>query len=189
MYVSIELDTFMVQPPTRTNCPSETINVAWWSLFWHIRCTLQEQSTSIQSFNACWLWAGSTSKQTHTPQLCKHPNRFAPVYTTIILCIMACRWARGLVELVTKTVTVSIAGLLIYFIFLLINLITALINCEPRSSISTVSGYGLDDRAIEVRFRAEEKDFSSSLCIQTGSGAHPFSCTMGTEDPFPTHPI
>jgi hypothetical protein len=25
-----------------------------------------------------------------------------------------------------------------------------------------------------------QKDFSSSLCVQTGSGAHPASCTMGT---------
>jgi hypothetical protein len=29
------------------------------------------------------------------------------------------------------------------------------------------------------------KDFSSSLCVQTGSGAHPGSCTMGTGGPFP----
>jgi hypothetical protein len=29
------------------------------------------------------------------------------------------------------------------------------------------------------------EDFSSSLCIQTGSGAHPASCTMGTRCPFP----
>jgi hypothetical protein len=25
----------------------------------------------------------------------------------------------------------------------------------------------------------------SSLCVQTGSGAHPASCTMGTGGPFP----
>jgi hypothetical protein len=43
-----------------------------------------------------------------------------------------------------------------------------------------VPDYGLDDRAIGVRFPAEAKDFSSSLCVQTGSGAHPASCTMGT---------
>jgi hypothetical protein len=36
-----------------------------------------------------------------------------------------------------------------------------------------------------VRSPAEENDFSSSLCVQTGSGAHPASCTMGTEGPFP----
>jgi hypothetical protein len=53
------------------------------------------------------------------------------------------------------------------------------------SSGSIVSDYGLEDRAIGVRFRAEAKDFSSILCVQTGSGAHPASCTMGTGGPFP----
>jgi hypothetical protein len=53
------------------------------------------------------------------------------------------------------------------------------------SSVSIVSGYGLDDRAIEIRASAEAKDFSSILCVQTGSGAHPASCTMGTGSPFP----
>jgi hypothetical protein len=53
------------------------------------------------------------------------------------------------------------------------------------SSVSIVSDYGLGDRAIEVRSPAEAKDFSSSLCVQTGSGAHPDSCTMGTGGPFP----
>jgi hypothetical protein len=53
------------------------------------------------------------------------------------------------------------------------------------SSGSIVSGYGLDDRAIGVRSSAGAKDFSSSLCVQTGSGAHPASCTMGTGGPFP----
>jgi hypothetical protein len=48
-----------------------------------------------------------------------------------------------------------------------------------------VSGYGLDDRAIEVRSSAETKHFPSSLRVQTGSAAHPASCTMGTGDPFP----
>jgi hypothetical protein len=48
-----------------------------------------------------------------------------------------------------------------------------------------VSGYGLDDRAIEVRSPAGAKDLSCSLCVQTGSGAHPASCTMGTGGPFP----
>jgi hypothetical protein len=51
------------------------------------------------------------------------------------------------------------------------------------SSRSIMSDYGLDDRAIGVRSPAEAKDFSSSL--QTGSGAHPASCTMGTGGPFP----
>jgi hypothetical protein len=34
---------------------------------------------------------------------------------------------------------------------------------EPGSSVSIVSGYGLDDRAIQVRSPAEAKDFSSNL--------------------------
>jgi hypothetical protein len=33
--------------------------------------------------------------------------------------------------------------------------------------------------------RQSRKDFSSSLCVQTGSGAHPASCTMGTGGSFP----
>jgi hypothetical protein len=33
---------------------------------------------------------------------------------------------------------------------------------------------------IEVRSPAEAKNFSCSLCVQTGSGAHPASCAMGT---------
>jgi hypothetical protein len=53
------------------------------------------------------------------------------------------------------------------------------------SSVSIVSGYGLDDRKIGVRSPAEAKDFSCNLCVQIGSGAHPASCTMGTVGPFP----
>jgi hypothetical protein len=33
--------------------------------------------------------------------------------------------------------------------------------------------------------RQRRKDFSFNLCVQTGSGAHPASCTMGTGGPFP----
>jgi hypothetical protein len=58
-------------------------------------------------------------------------------------------------------------------------------NCKLGSSVSIVSGYGLGDRAIEVRSPAEAKGFSSILCVQTGSGANPASCTMGTGGPFP----
>jgi hypothetical protein len=53
------------------------------------------------------------------------------------------------------------------------------------SSGSIVSGYRLDDRAIGVRSPAGAEDFSSNLRVQTGSGAHPASCTMGTGGPFP----
>jgi hypothetical protein len=46
------------------------------------------------------------------------------------------------------------------------------------NSVSTVSDYRLDDRAINPRQR--RKYFSSSLCVQIGSEAHQASCTMGT---------
>jgi hypothetical protein len=36
-----------------------------------------------------------------------------------------------------------------------------------------------------VRSPTEAEDFSSNLCVQTGSGAHPASCTMGTGGSFP----
>jgi hypothetical protein len=48
------------------------------------------------------------------------------------------------------------------------------------SSGSIACDYGLDDRAIEVRSPTGAEDFSSSPCVQTGSGAHPASCPMGT---------
>jgi hypothetical protein len=38
-----------------------------------------------------------------------------------------------------------------------------------------VSDYRLDDRAIGVRSPSEVKDFCPSLCVQTGSEAHPAS--------------
>jgi hypothetical protein len=49
---------------------------------------------------------------------------------------------------------------------------------QRGSSGSIVSDYGLLSPA-------GTKDFSSNLCVQTGSGAHPAYCTMGTGGPFP----
>jgi hypothetical protein len=60
-----------------------------------------------------------------------------------------------------------------------------LLSVSRVSSGSIVSDYGLDDRAIGVRSPAGAKVLSSNLCVQTGSGAHPASCTMGTGGPFP----
>jgi hypothetical protein len=45
--------------------------------------------------------------------------------------------------------------------------------------VSIVSGYERDNWVIEVWFSAEVKNFCSSLYVQTGSGAHPASCTVG----------
>jgi hypothetical protein len=36
-----------------------------------------------------------------------------------------------------------------------------------------------------VRSLTGAEDFFSSLCVQTGSGAHQASCTVGTGGPFP----
>jgi hypothetical protein len=60
-----------------------------------------------------------------------------------------------------------------------------LLHWSRVSSGSIVSDYGLDNRAIGVRSPAGAKDSSSILCVQTASGAHPASCTMGTGGPFP----
>jgi hypothetical protein len=46
------------------------------------------------------------------------------------------------------------------------------------SSVSIVSDYGLDDRAIGVRSRQGQR------ILPPASGAHPASCTMGTGGPF-----
>jgi hypothetical protein len=53
------------------------------------------------------------------------------------------------------------------------------------SSVSILSGYGLDHRATQVRSPAEAKDFSCSVCVQKGSRAHPASCAIGNGIPFP----
>ena len=46
-----------------------------------------------------------------------------------------------------------------------------LVDSGPGSSVGTATGYGLDGPGIEARFSAH---------VQTGPGAHPPSCTMGT---------
>jgi hypothetical protein len=53
------------------------------------------------------------------------------------------------------------------------------------SSVSIVSDYGLDYQAIGARSPAGAKDFSSNLCVHTGSEAHSASCTMSTGGSFP----
>jgi hypothetical protein len=57
------------------------------------------------------------------------------------------------------------------------------------SSASIVSGYKLDNWAIRVRSLAEAKDFSSSLYVQTGPGAHPAPYPVGTRGPSPGHKV
>jgi hypothetical protein len=54
-----------------------------------------------------------------------------------------------------------------------------------RSSVCIVSGYGLDDWAIQVRSPADAEDFFSHLGVQTGSDAHPAACPAGNGIPLP----
>jgi hypothetical protein len=80
--------------------------------------------------------------------------------------------------------------LFIYFLFIYLSIYLFILLLyyllgSRGSSVSIVSDYGRDDRPIDVRSPAEAKDFSSSLCVQTGSGTHPASCSMGTGGPFP----
>jgi hypothetical protein len=67
----------------------------------------------------------------------------------------------------------------IYYLFFLLP------SSWISSSGSIVSDYGLDDQVIEVRSPTGTEDFSSSPCIQTGSGAHPASYPMGTPASYP----
>jgi hypothetical protein len=60
------------------------------------------------------------------------------------------------------------------------NGISLRIQVHEWSPVSIVSDYELDVWAIGVRSPAGAKYFSSILCVQTGTGAHPASCTMGT---------
>jgi hypothetical protein len=83
-----------------------------------------------------------------------------------------------LIKEVSKVRHVYFTLYLLWFNFILAYIRVVLISvytgqyCEPGSSVSMVSGYGLDGQAIEVRSPAEAKGFSSSLCFQTGCGAH-----------------
>jgi hypothetical protein len=45
-----------------------------------------------------------------------------------------------------------------------------------------VKSYGMEDRG---SIPTEAEDFSSNLCVQAGSGAHPASHTVGTGGSFP----
>jgi hypothetical protein len=60
------------------------------------------------------------------------------------------------------------------------NIMNIVKHMNWSSLVSIVSDYGLDDRATRVRSPADAKDFSSSLCVQTNSEAHPASHPVGT---------
>jgi hypothetical protein len=52
-------------------------------------------------------------------------------------------------------------------------------------SVSIVSDYRLGRPGDRNSIPGREKGFFYNLCVQTGSEAHPASCTMGTAGLFP----
>ena len=53
--------------------------------------------------------------------------------------------------------------------------LSLILQSAPGSSVGVATGYGLDGPGIESRWGA-----TFSAPVQTGPGAHPVSCTMGT---------
>jgi hypothetical protein len=74
---------------------------------------------------------------------------------------------------------------MLYYVIKCKFILNTYIYVRGGSSGSIVSDYGLDDRAIKVRSRTGEEDFSSSPCVQTGSGAHPVSYPLSSGGSFP----
>jgi hypothetical protein len=89
------------------------------------------------------------------------------------------------VNAISVHVTAYDFSCILYLILIKFNLRTRTKSPSRGSSGSIVSDYGLDDRVVEVRSPTGAEDFSSSPCVQTGSGAHPASYPMGTGGPFP----
>jgi hypothetical protein len=52
-------------------------------------------------------------------------------------------------------------------------------NDDNNGSVGMATGYGLHNREIGVRFTAEARNFSLLHSVQTSSGAHRTSYTMG----------
>jgi hypothetical protein len=63
--------------------------------------------------------------------------------------------------------------------------LVSLVSKSQGNSVSIESGYGLDDRAIQVRSPAEAKDFSFSLCVQNTLWGPPSLLSNGYRGPFP----
>jgi hypothetical protein len=58
------------------------------------------------------------------------------------------------------------------------------LNLCRDSSVGIAIGYGLEDRMIGVQFPAGAGNFSLRHRVQTGSGAHPASYSMGIGGSF-----
>jgi hypothetical protein len=63
---------------------------------------------------------------------------------------------------------------------MLISICFKTIMCADLQNNCVVNSEGVVGLYTGVRFPTEAEDFSSSLCVQTGFGAYPASCPMGT---------
>jgi hypothetical protein len=89
------------------------------------------------------------------------------LYYTILFCAsLSC---------ITQNETFLYCNIL-YYTYTIQHNTTAVAVRSRGSAVSIVSM----DWTTGVRSPTEAEDFSSSLCVQTGSGANPTSCTMGT---------
>jgi hypothetical protein len=57
--------------------------------------------------------------------------------------------------------------------------------CITVSRVAQSVKWLVTERTAGVRSPTGAEDFSSNLCVQTGSGAHPASCTVGNGGSFP----
>jgi hypothetical protein len=57
-------------------------------------------------------------------------------------------------------------------------------TCDCTAGVAQSVQCLTTDSTAGVRSPTEAEDFSSNLCVQTGSGAHPASCTVGTGGPL-----
>jgi hypothetical protein len=65
---------------------------------------------------------------------------------------------------------------------------TFIVDRSRDSSVGIATGYRLDDQVCRVQFPVGAGNFSQHH-VQTGSGSHPASYTMGTRGSFPGNKV
>jgi hypothetical protein len=96
-------------------------------------------------------------------------------YFSMTCCLLAIWFEGSVLEWLYKQIYLPKKKTLLVFLCLKVYKLWS-----QGSSVSTVTM----DWTTRVRSLTEAEDFSSSVCIQTGSGAHPASCPMGTRGLF-----
>jgi hypothetical protein len=104
----------------------------------------------------------------------------------------ACPACVSLLDLITLIISgqenevwTSLLCKFVYFLTYFILRSNILLRKNRDSSVGVATGYGLDDRMNGVRISAGVGNFSLRHRVQTGSGAHPASYSVGTKGFFP----